>query len=79
MYAGFAIGLVLPFSFAWLLGLDGGYNFLLSVILLGMISYGFELFSLLTGFGRYDLMDAVATVAGGLPALAIAAAALRFV
>ncbi len=29
------------------------------------ISYGFELFSLITGWGRYDFMDAVASVVGG--------------
>jgi len=30
------------------------------------ISYGFELFSKITGFGRYDFMDAVASVIGGV-------------
>ena len=29
------------------------------------ISYGFELFSLLTGKGHYDFMDAVASTIGG--------------
>ena len=30
------------------------------------ISYGFELFSKITGFGIYDFMDAVASVIGGV-------------
>lgn len=30
------------------------------------ISYGFELFSLVTGMGHYDVMDAVASVIGGV-------------
>lgn len=30
------------------------------------ISYGFELFSLITGKGHYDVMDAVAGIIGGV-------------
>ena len=30
------------------------------------ISYGFELFSLVTGMGHYEVMDAVAAVIGGV-------------
>lgn len=36
------------------------------------ISYGFELFSLFTGLGRYDFYDAVASVIGGVLGMAIA-------
>lgn len=35
------------------------------------ISYGFELFSKITGFGRYDFMDAVASVIGGVLGMAL--------
>jgi hypothetical protein len=31
-----------------------------------VISYGFELFSLITGKGHYDVMDAVASIIGGI-------------
>ena len=40
-----------------------------SIVALAMvitISYGFELFSKITGKGRYDFMDAVASVIGGV-------------
>jgi glycopeptide antibiotics resistance protein len=30
------------------------------------VSYGFELLSLITGRGHYDIMDAVASIIGGL-------------
>ena len=36
-----------------------------------LVGYGFELFSLVTGLGHYDVMDAVATVIGGLPGMAV--------
>ena len=38
----------------------------------GTISYGFELFSLITGLGVYDFMDAVASVIGGVLGLGLA-------
>ncbi|MDR6569177.1 hypothetical protein SAMN05660461_6252 [Chitinophaga ginsengisegetis] len=31
-----------------------------------VISYGFELFSLITGKGHHDVMDAVASIIGGI-------------
>jgi hypothetical protein len=40
------------------------------------IAYGFELFSLFTGKGHYELMDAVAGVLGAL--IGMAAAGLVF-
>jgi len=36
------------------------------------ISYGFELFSKLTGLGRYDFIDAVASAIGGVIGMALA-------
>ncbi|HTN07051.1 hypothetical protein [Agriterribacter sp.] len=47
--------------------------FLSSIMALAMvitISYGFELFSKITGKGRYDFMDAVASVTGGVLGMA---------
>ena len=35
------------------------------------ISYGFELFSKITGFGRYDFMDAIASAIGGVLGMAL--------
>lgn len=44
----------------------------LSVVLLVTISYGFEIFSLLTRKGQYDFFDAVASTIGGILGLGIA-------
>jgi glycopeptide antibiotics resistance protein len=35
------------------------------------ISYGFELFSKITGIGVYDVMDAVASIIGGVIGMGI--------
>jgi hypothetical protein len=37
-----------------------------------VISYGFELYSLITGRGHYDVMDAVASIIGGILGMAAA-------
>lgn len=42
-----------------------------SFILVVAISYGFELFSLFTGRGHYELLDAVAGTIGGIVGIAI--------
>lgn len=39
---------------------------LAALLLVVAISYGFELFSLITGKGHYDVMDAVASIIGGI-------------
>lgn len=44
----------------------------LSVVLVVAISYGFEIFSLLTKKGHYDFFDAVASTIGGVTGLAMA-------
>ena len=38
---------------------------LIAMAVVVAISYGFELFSLITGWGHYDFWDAVASVIGG--------------
>ena len=48
------------------------------IIVLG-ISYGFELFSKLTGFGRYDFADAVASAIGGTLGMGVALLAEFFI
>ena len=45
---------------------------LIAVTAVLAISYGFELFSKLTGMGRYDFIDAVAGAIGGLLGVALA-------
>ena len=36
-----------------------------------IISYGFELFSLITKKGHYEILDAIAGVAGGIAGMAL--------
>ena len=43
-----------------------GRAILISFILVVAISYGFELFSLVTKKGHYDILDAVAGLMGGV-------------
>ncbi|MFT3748358.1 MAG: hypothetical protein QM768_08585 [Agriterribacter sp.] len=63
---GILMGLVLQFV-SWKIFTE---NFWLSVaisaIIVIVVSYGFELFSKITGKGTYDFIDAVASVIGGV-------------
>ena len=43
----------------------------IAFIIVLAISYGFELFSKLTGLGRYDFIDAVASAIGGVIGMAL--------
>lgn len=65
--AGFVIGMLLPIGIDALYQFEQDYTLALSLVLLAMIAYGFELLSLITGKGHYDFWDAVATFTGGLP------------
>ena len=71
-YVGIVMGLILqlpalifrPISWIWA-----------SMIVLFLVvaaSYGFELISLVTGKGYYDLVDAIAGVIGGIIGMAVA-------
>ncbi|HEY6976066.1 MAG TPA: hypothetical protein VH396_07240 [Chitinophagaceae bacterium] len=70
-FVGIAMGIVLQ---ALLWYLFGGQLILETVIALSLviiISYGFELFSKLTGKGHYDFNDAVAGIIGGVLGMVI--------
>lgn len=71
--AGFFIGLILPVAGFYLFDLPVVSNYFLSLYALVVVSYGFEVFSFVTGKGHYDLVDAIVTVLGGLPGLGLAA------
>ncbi|HRE64699.1 MAG TPA: hypothetical protein PKU77_13000 [Ferruginibacter sp.] len=75
---GLLIGLLLPIGLNGVFEFPLLYNILLSSILLLLISYGFELFSLITGWGHHDLMDAVATAAGGAISIAVSAILVNY-
>ncbi len=44
---------------------------LITFVLVVVISYGFELFSLITKKGHYDILDAVAGIIGGVIGMGI--------
>lgn len=71
IFAGFFIGLVLPLIGYYMFDLPMLSNYFLSLFGLMLISYGFEVFSFVSGKGHYDMVDAVVTVLGGLPGLAL--------
>jgi len=65
-YVGILMGAVLQGLGWWLLPGHIGLSAVLVFAIVVVVSYGFELFSLITGMGRYDFMDAVASVIGGV-------------
>jgi VanZ family protein len=71
----FFVGIAMGLSMQWLLFfLFPLHKIIASVAVLAIviiIGYGFELFSKFTGKGHYDVMDAVATVIGGLIGMSI--------
>lgn len=67
---GIPMGAVLQLTTEYLLT-DQVKAITLAFIIVAAISYGFELFSKITGLGRYDFMDAVASVIGGVLGIAL--------
>ena len=63
---GIAMGALLQATGWWLWPTDIILSSLMALAIVIAISYGFELFSKITGKGRYDFMDAVASVIGGV-------------
>ena len=69
-FAGIIMGLILQLVSIFLFpSLFIAILFTLLVVI--VVSYGFELFSLLTGLGYYDFIDAVATIIVGLAGMGI--------
>ena len=65
-YVGILMGIFLECFFVWLFGLSVTYATIWAVSISIAISYGFELFSLFTGRGHYEFLDAVAAIIGAL-------------
>lgn len=65
-YVGILMGAFLQGLAWWLLPGSIGLATLIALAIVVAVSYGFELFSLITGMGIYDFMDAVASVIGGV-------------
>ena len=72
IYAGIAMGLVLQIIGFWLLQSHPYWSTLIALMIVIAVSYGFELFSKITGMGVYDIMDAVASAIGGIIGMGIA-------
>jgi glycopeptide antibiotics resistance protein len=64
-YAGIVMGVVLQGLCYLLMPNKIALTVVPVLVLVIAISYGFELFSLITGLGVYDFMDAVASAIGG--------------
>lgn len=65
-YVGIPMGIVLQLAGFFLFPGELVYGAVFALIGNLGISYGFELFSLVTGRGHHDFMDAVAAVIGGV-------------
>jgi hypothetical protein len=75
-YVGILMGAFLQGLGIWILSNHPVISTSLVLLIVIIISYGFELFSKITGMGRYDFMDAVASVIGGVGGMGIVWAAL---
>lgn len=63
-FVGIALGAMLQLFFRFLLDTHIVPSVLLALLLSFAIAYGFELYSLFTGKGHYEVMDAVAAEIG---------------
>lgn len=64
-YIGIALGIVAFTFFHYLLPFRSATIIVLSLGIVVSVAYMFELFSLVTGKGHYEVMDAVASIIGG--------------
>ncbi len=70
-FAGILMGAILQAFLLYLLIDHPLIAVFIAFILVAGISYGFELFSKITGKGHYDFIDAVASVIGGILGMAV--------
>jgi VanZ family protein len=75
-FVGIAMGIVLQAIAWWLLPGHALASVVATLVVVIAISYGFELYSKFTGHGHYDVMDAVASVIGGLLGMGVVLAAI---
>ena len=69
--AGILMGAVLQVLLWYFLPMRHILATILAFSIVIIISYGFELFSLITGKGHYEFMDAVAALSGGIVGIGI--------
>jgi len=68
---GILLGILLQAIAIWLLPQHLVFASFAAFLLLVAISYGFELFSKITGRGHYEIADAIASIIGGGLGMAI--------
>jgi hypothetical protein len=69
-WVGIAMGLVLQPILIYLIT-DPLWSISITLAIVVIIAYGFELFSKITGKGHHEILDAVATIIGGIIGIAI--------
>jgi glycopeptide antibiotics resistance protein len=72
-FVGIGMGTILQSFLLYSLKVSILPSILLSLGIAAAVSYGFELYSLLTGKGHYEIMDAVASVIGGMVGISLIA------
>ena len=70
-FAGIVMGAILQGLFWNFLPMRHVLATILSFSMVIIVSYGFELVSLITGKGHYEFMDAVAALSGGLVGIGV--------
>jgi len=75
-FVGIAMGIFLQAIAWWLLPGHLTMSIIATLVVVIAISYGFELYSKFTGHGHYEVMDAVASVIGGLLGMGVVLTAL---
>ncbi|HEV2831889.1 MAG TPA: hypothetical protein VGW31_07900 [Hanamia sp.] len=64
-FVGILMGAALQMGALYAMPMHFGLSIIITFILVVVISYGFELFSLITKKGHYEILDAVAGIVGG--------------
>jgi hypothetical protein len=76
-YVGIGMGVFLQLVAMWLLPENLLRSTLITLVVIILISYGFELFSKFTRIGYYELLDAIFSIAGGIVGIGVTLA-LKF-
>lgn len=71
-FVGIPMGIILQLMAEWIVPGGTGVAIFISVIVSLCISYGFELFSLVTRKGHYEVLDALASMIGAILGIGMA-------
>ena len=65
-FAGIVMGILLQAAALFALPQQQMLGYVIVVVVIVVVSYGFELFSKVTGKGHHDVIDAIASIIGGI-------------